>query len=155
MEAFGWVLAGFCGITAVLIAWQIFSIIAVRKIINKQVNDALPKIEGEAVGVALMSTAKLFEDRNEGEAVKYNLLAIREFSKSDKRQREIEDCLGVVERTLRWLDANQRSIRLKQDEMFDFVETLRKINSEKSKRVLDWLLKIADVERKPVSRFNG
>ena len=70
MEAFGWVLAGFCGITAVLIAWQIFSIIAVRKIINKQVNDALPKIEGEAVGVALMSTAKLFEDRNEGEAVK-------------------------------------------------------------------------------------
>lgn len=53
------------------------------------------------------------------------------------------------------LDANQRSIRLKQDEMFDFVETLRKINSEKSKSVLDWLLKTADVERKQVNRFNG
>lgn len=141
--AFEWVLAGFSALTAALIGWQIFSLLSIRRAIREQIRRELPKIEGETLGTAYMSAAANYESLgNILKMVEYYTLAIGEFGKCDDKGKEIDECLGILRKTLSWEDHCPRRLTTSWDNCMRWITIVRSTKSEKSNEVEQWMRKV-------------
>lgn len=141
--AFEWVLAGFSALTAALIGWQIFSLLSIRRAIREQIRHEIPKIEGETLGTAYMSAASNYENLgNILKMVEYYTLAIREFGKCGDKGREIDECLGILRKTLSWEDHCHRRLTMSWDNCMRWITIVRSTKSEKSNEVEQWMRKV-------------
>lgn len=150
--AFEWVLAGFSALTAALIGWQIFSLLSIRRAIREQIRHEIPKIEGETLGTAYMSAAENYESLgNILKMVEYYTLAIGEFGKCGDKGKEIDECLGILRKTLSWENHCHRRLTTSWDNCMRWIAIIRSAKSDNAKdveRLMGDVLHSSDSEKK-------
>jgi hypothetical protein len=129
MEVFGWVLAGFTGIVTVLIGWQIYMVVWLKREMRAALKKMLEKAKGEAIGTAMYNIAQHAQRNGDyAYALSSYIKAAHNLKEIDTHKEEIELCLDFIENILGKINHEKLVIVLPKETIIEYYNMLYRVN---------------------------